>query len=112
MTRYLLLHVPEAYVICVWRNSEKPAAFSLHRGIDDSRYEYHQIHVAYEPERLMELLDSKRPDIIINIAAQGEGAASWKYSWRFFETNAVALAKIVEPLIGVPWLRKWVQMGS
>ena len=112
MTRYLLLHVPEAYVICVGRNSEKPAAFSLHRGIDDSRYEYHQIHVAYEPERLMELLDSKRPDIIINIAAQGEGAASWKYSWRFFETNAVALAKIVEPLIGVPWLRKWVQMGS
>src|SRR5262249_6029826 len=106
-------HVPEAYVICVGRNSEKPPAFSLHRGIDDSRYEYHQIHVAYEPERLMDLFDSKRPEIIVNIAAQGEGAASWKHSWRFFETNAVALARMVEPLIGAaPWLRKWVQVGS
>lgn len=112
MTRYLLLHVPEAYVICVGRNPEKPPAFSLHRGIDDSRYEYHQIHIVYEPERLMDLLDAKRPGVIVNIAAQGEGAASWRYSWRYFETNAVALARIVEPLIGVPWLEKWIQMGS
>ena len=112
MTRYLLLNIPQAHVICVGRNAEKPPAFSLHLGIDDSRYEYHQIHVAYETERLLELLDAKRPGIIINIAAQGEGAASWKYSWRFFETNAVALAKMVEPLIGATWLRKWVQMGS
>lgn len=112
MTRYLLLHVPQAYVICVGRNAEKPPAFSLHRGLDDARYEYHQIHIAYEPERLLELLDVKRPSVIINIAAQGEGAASWRYAWRFFETNAVALAKIVEPLIGAAWLQKWVQMGS
>ena len=35
----------------------------------------------------------KLPDYIINYAAQGEGAASWKNSWRYFETNSMALAK-------------------
>lgn len=112
LVRYLLLKAPDVYVIAVGRNPEKPPAFSLHRGIDDSRYEYHQIHIAYEPERLIELLKAKQPSVVVNIAAQGEGAASWKSSWRYFETNAVALAKVVEPLIGAPWLKKWLQVGS
>lgn len=112
MVKYLLQNVPDAYVVCVGRNIEKPPAFSLHHGIDDARYEYHQIHVVFEPERLQELFAAKQPSVIINIAAQGEGAASWKSSWRFYDTNATALARMVEPLIGASWLQKWVQIGS
>ena len=112
MVSYLLRNVPDAHVIAVGRNPEKPPVFSLHRGIADDRYEYHQIHVGFEPERLLELFEAKKPGVIVNIAAQGEGAASWKHSWRFYDTNATALARVVEPLVGASWLRKWVQIGS
>jgi dTDP-glucose 4,6-dehydratase len=112
MVSYLLRNVPDARVIGVGRNLEKPPVFSLHRGIADERFVYHQIHIGFEPERLLELFDATRPEVVINIAAQGEGAASWKSSWRFYDTNATALARIVEPLVGVQWLRKWVQIGS
>lgn len=112
MARYLLAFVQNVRVIGVGRNPEQPPAFSLHRGIDDARYEYHQIHLVYEPERLLKLLEAERPEVIVNLAAQGEEAASWANSWRYFETNVVALAKVVEPLIGVSWLKKWVQIGT
>ncbi len=112
MALYLLAHASHVHVVSVGRNPERPPAFSLHRGIDDSRYEYHQLHIAYEAHRLQELLEAKRPEVIINFAAQGEEGASWTDSWRYFDTNAVALAKIVEPLIDVPWLKKWVQIGT
>jgi len=112
MARHLLVHASQVHVVSVGRNPERPSAFSLHRGIDDSRYEYHQLHIAYEAHRLQEVLEAKRPEVIINFAAQGEEGASWTDSWRYFDTNAVALAKIVEPLIDVPWLKKWVQIGT
>ena len=42
---------------------------------------------------------SFKPDVIVNYAAQGEGAASWgKDNWRFYNTNCTALVKLVSNL--------------
>lgn len=113
LTQYLLRNEPDVHVICVGRNPEKSKAFSLHRGIDDSRYEYHQVHMVFEDDRMMELLSTKKPHYIINFAALAtDVASSWKYSTRFYETNTVALARVTDRLIGADWLKKWVQIGS
>lgn len=110
--RYLLENNSEVSVVSVGRSPEKPAAFSLYRGVDDQRLRYHQIHIAQETDRLLALIDAVRPSVIVNFAAQAESSASWKSSWQFFETNNVALAKIAEKLVGVAWFNRWVQIGS
>jgi dTDP-glucose 4,6-dehydratase len=112
ISRHLLAHAPGVLVVGVGRNPERPAPFALHRGIDDARYEYHQLHLAHEPERVLSLLQGRKPEVVVNLAAQGEEAASWTNAWRYFETNVVALAKVVEPLIGASWLRRWVQLST
>ena len=112
VSRYLLASDPLVRVVGVGRNPERPAPFALHRGLDDSRFEYHQIHLVDEAGRLLSLLESIRPEIIVNLAAQAEEAASWTNSWRYFEVNTSALARVVEPLVGASWLRNWVQIGS
>jgi len=61
---------------------------------------------------MLELLDKIKPEIIVNFAAQGEGAVSWKHSWRFFETNSMALAKLCEELMKRDWLEKFIQIGT
>lgn len=112
LTRHLLLNHPHLSVVSVGRHPERPPPFSLHHGIDDSRFEYQKIHIVHEPESLLELIQNRQPEVIVNLAAQAESSASWKNASYFFETNAVALAKIVEPLIGKPWLKKWVQIST
>ncbi|MGE0651215.1 MAG: GDP-mannose 4,6-dehydratase [Alphaproteobacteria bacterium] len=109
---WLLENADPAKVICVGRNPEKPEPFTLNLGKGDPRYSYHQIHVGFECDRLMELFDNERPDVIINFAAQGEGAASWRYSWRFFDTNATALARVTEMLMSRRYLQRWIQIGT
>jgi dTDP-glucose 4,6-dehydratase len=112
-TAFYLLGQPDvSKVICVGRNQEKSEAFSLNVGHGDPRYAYHQIHVVFEQDRLFELLDEEKPDVIINIAAQGEGAASWKYSWRYYDTNVTALARITEELMKRRYLKRWIQIGT
>jgi dTDP-glucose 4,6-dehydratase len=109
---YLLEHADARKVICVGRNPVKPAPFSLNVGAGDPRYEYHQIHIVHEQDRLFELFDRERPEVIISFAAQGEGAVSWKKSWRFFDTNGTALVKMSEELMSRPYLQRFIQIGT
>jgi len=108
---YLLDHASPRKVIGVGRNPLRPEPFSLN--IEKrAGYAYHARHVTYELDLLLELLDKEKPEIIVNFAAQGEGAVSWKHSWRFFETNAMALARLAEELMKRPWLERFIQIGT
>jgi dTDP-glucose 4,6-dehydratase len=108
---YLLDHAQPAKVAGIGRNPLRSEAFSL--GIERrERYEYRALHVTHELDLLLDYLDELRPDVIINYAAQGEGAVSWKHSWRFFETNSMALARLVEELMSRDYLDRFVQIGA
>jgi dTDP-glucose 4,6-dehydratase len=108
---YLLDHADPKLVLGIGRNPLRPEPFSLnverHKG-----YEYHAYHVTHELDLLLELLDRKKPQVIVNYAAQGEGAVSWKHSWRFFETNSMALARLAEELAKRDYLERFIQIGT
>ncbi|HSQ02464.1 MAG TPA: GDP-mannose 4,6-dehydratase, partial [Burkholderiales bacterium] len=108
---YLLDHAEPKKVIGIGRNPLRPEPFSLN--IDKRKnYRYHAYHITYEMDAVLELLDKEKPQVIINYAAQGEGAVSWKKSWRFFETNSMALAKLSEELMSRDYLERFIQIGT
>jgi dTDP-glucose 4,6-dehydratase len=111
-SKYLLDHAETDRVIAVGRNPARPEPFTLNVGKGDKRYSYHAYHVTHELDLLLELFDKEKPQVIINYAAQGEGAVSWKHSWRFFETNSMALARLAEELMKRPYLERFIQIGT
>jgi dTDP-glucose 4,6-dehydratase len=111
-SKYLLDHADPKKVVAIGRNPAKPKAFSLGVGDGDPRYVYHAIHLTYELELLLEVLDRERPQVIVNYAAQGEGAASWKHSWRFYETNSMGLARLTEALQSREYLERFIHIGT
>ena len=108
---YLLDHASPEKVIGIGRNPLRPEPFSLNIDKRDG-YEYHARHVTHELDLLLELLDKEKPEVIVNFAAQGEGAVSWKHSWRFFETNSMALARLSEELMKRDWMEHFIQIGT
>jgi dTDP-glucose 4,6-dehydratase len=108
---YLLDHANPKKVIGIGRNLLRDEPFSLNIDKRDG-FEYHARHVTHELDLLMELLDKEKPEVIINYAAQGEGAVSWKNSWRYFETNSMALARLTEELMKRDWLERFIQIGT
>jgi dTDP-glucose 4,6-dehydratase len=108
---YLLDHADPKKVIGVGRNPLRPEPFSLN--VEKRKnYQYHAFHLTHELDSVMELLDKEKPQVIINYAAQGEGAVSWKKSWRFFETNSMALAKFSEELMSRDYMERFIQIGT
>jgi len=111
-SKHLLEQADTERVVGVGRNPPRPEPFTLNVGKGDKRYSYHAHHVTHELDLLLELLDKEKPQVIINYAAQGEGAVSWKHSWRFFETNSMALARLTEELMKRPYLERFIQIGT
>lgn len=108
---YLLDNANPSLVMGIGRNPLREEAFSLN--IEKRKnYKYYPYHLTYELDLLLEVLDKEKPDIIINYAAQGEGAVSWKNSWRFFETNSVGLSRLCEELMKRDWLERFIQIGT
>lgn len=79
----------------------------------DHHYPYHDLHLVNHLAATMAVLDTERPDIIVNFAAQGEGAASFgEHAPDFFATNCTGLIRLVLELSKRTYLRRFVQIGS
>ena len=109
--KYLLEQKDVKKVVCVGRNPPAAPAFTLEIGKEDPRYEYRQIHIVFEQDRLFELFDAVRPDVIVNFAALAY-ATSWDKSFRYYETNVVAVAKMCEELTKRDYLKRFLQIGT
>lgn len=76
-------------------------------------YRYGQRHLLDHLPVILEMLNTTRPDVIVNFAAQGEGQASFgEHADKFYMTNSVGLVRLVEALRGCDWLSRFVQIGT
>ena len=76
-------------------------------------YRYYQAHIGKQNGLVFEVLDLEQPSILINLCAQGEGAASFgPESWRFYQTNCAYLAQLVETLRKREWLQRFIHIGT
>ena len=76
-------------------------------------YRFAEFHLVTQLPAVLAVLDTERPDVIVQFAAQGEGAASFgEHAPDFFQTNAVALVKLVLALNNRDYMERFVQIGS
>jgi len=109
----LLLDDPSTRIIGVSRSAERATTFLRYKERTDlSRFRYHQIDMNSGMEALLDLLDSERPSHIVNFAAQSEVAPSWEHPEHWFETNTVALAKLVNHLRRQNYLQRYLHISS
>jgi dTDP-glucose 4,6-dehydratase len=93
----------------IGRSGPKPAPFWQ----VDHHYRFWALHLVDQLEAYMGILDTERPDVVVNFAAQGEGAASFgENAHYYYTTNAVGLVRLVEELRKRPYVKRFVQIGS
>jgi dTDP-glucose 4,6-dehydratase len=111
LARHAIVYGHEVFGI--GRSPVKPEWFWL--DADRMGYRYFNYSLGPDTEFIMDLLDKEKPELIVNFAAQGEGAASFKPAkhWKhFFRTNGEALVDLVAQLSEREWMRKFIQIGT
>ncbi len=109
----LLLDRSDFDVIGVSRRPERGPLFLKYRLRPSlERYRYFALDMNRDMPAILDLLDREQPNYIVNFAAQSEVAPSWEHPEHWFETNTVALAKLVNHLRRRTYLDKYVHISS
>ncbi len=109
----LLLDNPNYQVLGVSRSPERSRSFLRYQQRKDlSNYRYHQLDLNKDMAQILSLLDSERPEYLVNFAAQSEVAPSWEHPEHWFATNTVALAKLVNHLRRQNYLQRYLHVSS
>jgi dTDP-glucose 4,6-dehydratase len=73
-------------------------------------FRYYVLHLVTQLPEILRIIDVEKPEVIVNFAAQGEGAASFgDNAPDFFTTNTTALTRLA---LGIPKDVRFVQIGS
>jgi len=108
----LLLADERNEVIGISRSPEKSALFLPYKRRQGANCKFYQIDLNRDMPQIIELLDSFRPDYVVNFAAQSEVAPSWEHPEQWFQTNVVALAKLTNALRDRGYLKRYVHVSS
>lgn len=109
----LLLDDPRYQVIGVSRSAERSPLFLKYRARPNlDHYRYHQLDLNRDSGSLLTLLDEEQPQAIVNFAAQSEVAPSWQHPEHWFQTNTVALAKLINHLRKQKYLQRYLHVSS
>ena len=98
-------------VLSISRSPIRGPAFTL--GLEKTEnFRYEQAHLVTELPRILALLDSYKPEVIINLAALCEVGLSWNHALDYYETNLMSLVRLTNELSLRTWLQKFTQIGS
>lgn len=77
-----------------------------------NRFDFYQMDINKDLNRILLLLDKEKPDVIINYAAQGEVQHSWDNPEHWFKTNCLGIVNLATNLKNKTYLKRYVHISS
>lgn len=108
----LILESSDCEVIGVSRSPEKNAIFLPYKKRNSDRFSFYQMDLNKNLNDMMELFDQRRPDVIVNFAAQGEVGSSWQNPEQWFRTNCMGIVNLTYNLKDKEYLNRYVHIST
>ena len=99
-------------VIGISRSPEPHPVFLPYKKREDARFRFFQCDLNCDLPAIMTIVESFRPDYIVNFAAQSMVSESWQNPEHWFQTNVVATIKFHDRLRKCDFLKKYVHVST
>lgn len=76
------------------------------------KFKFYQLDVNKEVDKIVQILDQEKPDVVVNYAAQGEVRNSWKWPEQWFQTNCLGVVKIANSLVNKKYLKRYIAIST
>jgi dTDP-glucose 4,6-dehydratase len=110
---YLLEHT-DTEIIGISRSSEYNSILLpyIYKKNKSDRFTFFQLDINKDFEKIKDIINKKKPDVVINYSAQGEVRNSWNWPEQWFETNCMSVVKLGNFLKDKPFLKKYVSIST
>lgn len=104
-----------AQLIGVSRSPEPSYAFLPYKWRKNqtaTNFAFHQLDLNRDLSTIIELIQTEKPEYVINFAAQSMVGESWKYPADWFLTNTVSTIKLHDALRRYDFLKRYVHVST
>ncbi|MGC6509593.1 MAG: GDP-mannose 4,6-dehydratase [Myxococcota bacterium] len=101
-----------ATVIGFNRSAEPNLIMMPHRSVSSGEYQFYQLDINKDMDKIEAILDLFKPDYIVNFAAQGMVGQSWAAPLDWFQTNTLAMVDLHERLRQKTYLKKYLHCST
>lgn len=99
-------------ILGISRSPEKSSTYLPYLTRDRTKFQFVQADLNDPTNKIIATLDAFEPDVIVNYAAQSEVGPSWQHPDHWFQTNTVALARLLNELRRREYLKRYVHISS
>ena len=101
-----------ARVMGVSRSKEPNDAFLPYRERDCTNFTFHNLDLNKDLSQIIGLIRDAKPDYVVNFAAQGMVAESWRNPGDWFQTNTLSTVKFHDELRKCEFLKRYVHVST
>ena len=94
------------------RSAEPIDAMAPYKWGDHSKFEFHQLDLNEDLDRISDLLHLTKPRYVVNFAAQSMVGESWQHPEHWFMTNVVSTIKLHDTLRKCDFLERYVHVST
>lgn len=98
--------------IGISRSPEPHSVFLPYKKRNSLLFQFFQLDLNHDLASIIETIDEHRPDYVVNFAAQGMVAESWRNPEHWFQTNTVATIRLHDELRKRDYLKKYVHIST
>lgn len=77
-----------------------------------SNFQFYQLDLNNDLDRIVEVLEERKPSYVVNFAAQSMVGESWQHPEHWFQTNVVATIKLHDRLRKMDFLKRYVHITT
>jgi len=100
-------------VVGISRSPEPHEAFLPYKwGEKLQQFQFYQLDINHNLSQIMALIDARKPDYVVNYAAQSMVAQSWDHPDHWYMTNVVSTIRFIEQLRHCSFIKKYVHIST
>lgn len=84
----------------------------LYKKERSKNFQFHQLDLNKDLNKICKILDNEQPEIIVNFAAQGEVQHSWEHPEHWFRTNCLGIVNLTNVLKNKDFIEKYVHIST
>ena len=101
-------------VIGISRSPEYNDVFLPYKWLEEEldKFHFEQANLNYDLENIIKIIENKEPSYVVNFAALGMVAESWKKPEDWYQTNVIAQVKLHDQLRKFNFIKRYVHVTT
>ena len=84
--------------------------YKFNKNLDS--FKFFQLNINKHFDKILNLIDNFKPEVIVNFSAQGEVRNSWRFPEQWYITNCLSVVKLTNAIVKKKFIKRYISIST